>query len=141
MDKADKVAKGAGFFIATVVFLFILYFILYKAKVFPALNGIDDISHYYILIGIALCIGFMILVGYIVKSFGEGFKAFGNFIASVVNFALLFIVYIFGVGITAIVAKLTGKRFLKLHQSSKIKTYWIDYKLDKKDFSEYYRQF
>ena len=44
----------------------------------------------------------------------EGNRMFGEDIASVINFILLTFVYLFGVGITSMIAKLSGKNFLEI---------------------------
>jgi len=71
----------------------------------------------------------------------KGFKDFGQLIAVLINSALLAIVYIIGVGVTSIIAKLSHKHFLETKTESKAKTYWSDLKLKKKPLDEYYRQF
>lgn len=76
-----------------------------------------------------------------IKSFKIGFKEFGENIVFLVNSILLSIVYIFGVGITSIIAKLSKKTFLDTKIDKKAKTYWCDLNLDKKPIDEYYRQF
>lgn len=71
----------------------------------------------------------------------EGMSEFGLNIATIINCVLLSIVYIIGVGITSLVAKMTGKHFLKKVTSRKAKTYWEDLNLTKEDMDHYYRQF
>jgi hypothetical protein len=75
------------------------------------------------------------------KGFAQGFKDFGNNISIIVNSVLLLIVYILGVGITSLIAKIFGKHFLEMKLSKKEKTYWSDLNLKKKPIEEYYRQF
>jgi hypothetical protein len=48
-------------------------------------------------------------------------------------------VYVFGVGITAIVAKIAGKRFLDYSLNKK--SYWTKVDSRKKTMEDYYRQF
>lgn len=73
--------------------------------------------------------------------FIKGFSMFGKNIALIINTILLFVVYIFGVGSTYIIAKIKGKKFLDTKISKKSKTYWSDLNLKKKKLEEYYRQF
>ena len=75
------------------------------------------------------------------SGFGKGFKEFGQNIAVIVNTILLSVVYLVGVGITSLIAKLMHKRFLDINMQSKAKTYWSDLNLKKKPTNEYYRQF
>ena len=78
------------------------------------------------------------------KEFTDGFKQgqkeFGESIAVIVNSVLLSMVYILGIGITSIIAKISGKRFLDLKFEDK-KTYWEDLNLGKKETKYYYKQF
>ncbi len=69
----------------------------------------------------------------------QGFGDFGHTIATIVNTVLLFIVYIIGAGLTSIIAKIFGKRFMKtsLHK----KSYWTDLNLKKEKMDNYYRQY
>ncbi len=74
------------------------------------------------------------------KGFEKGFENFGKFIKDVVNYILLTIVYIIGVGFTAIIAKIFGKKFLNIKKQKK-STYWTDLNLKKEKIENYYRQF
>jgi len=80
----------------------------------------------------------------IFKKFYIGFKKgngeFGHNIALIVNTILLSFVYIVGVGLTSLIAKMFRKDFLEIKKSKK-KTYWSDLNLKKKSINEYYRQF
>ena len=64
---------------------------------------------------------------------------FGQNVALIINTALLSFAYVFGVGLTSIVAKITGKRFLDMKQGKE--SYWKPLNLKKKSMEEYYRQF
>jgi hypothetical protein len=75
------------------------------------------------------------------RGFGRGMKDFGHNIAMIVNTVLLLIVYIVGVGLTSIVAKLAGKHFMDIDARKKGKSYWSELNLGKKKTEEYYRQF
>jgi hypothetical protein len=50
-------------------------------------------------------------------------------------------VYIFGVGLTAVVAKLMGKHFINIRKGKKQDSYWVPLNLQKKPVDDYYRQF
>ena len=73
------------------------------------------------------------------KGFRGGMKSFGQNIALIINTILLTFVYLIGVGLTSIIAKIVGKHFL----DTKLKkgTYWSDLNLKKKNIEKYYRQF
>ena len=73
------------------------------------------------------------------KGFHEGMKSFSNNISTIINFVLLSIVYLIGVGFTSIVAKIFGKHFLDMKK--KKDSYWHDLNLRRKSIEEYYRQF
>lgn len=72
--------------------------------------------------------------------FWDGINDFGTNISTLVNSILLLVVYIVGVGITSIFAKIVGKRFLETKRFKK-GTYWHELNLKKKESKEYYRQF
>lgn len=74
------------------------------------------------------------------KGIKKGMKNFGQGIALIINSVLLSIVYLLGVGFTAIFAKLFRKHFLDM-KLSKEDSYWSDLSLKKKSMEKYYRQF
>lgn len=74
------------------------------------------------------------------SGFKKGFQDFGHNLSGLVNTILLSIVYVLGVGITSIIARLSGKRFLVTEPSDE-ETYWQDLNLETKKIEEYYRQF
>ncbi|MBS3132130.1 hypothetical protein J4212_06865 [Candidatus Woesearchaeota archaeon] len=73
--------------------------------------------------------------------FKHGMKEFGHCITIIINTALLFFVYIIGVGITSIFAKLMRKEFFPKKPDSGKKTYWEKLELGKEEEDYYYRQF
>ncbi len=81
----------------------------------------------------------------ILKNFFKGFKKgmsdFGQNITIIVNSILLTIVYIIGIGITSIIAKIFKKHFLDTKISKEKKSYWSELDLKKKPLDNYYRQF
>jgi hypothetical protein len=72
--------------------------------------------------------------------FKKGFKEFGHSITAVINTLLLSIVYIIGIGLTSIIAKLSKKRFIDLRPKNN-NTYWRELNLSKKPKEDYCRQF
>ena len=75
------------------------------------------------------------------KGFREGMHDFSSSISTIVNSTLLTIVYLIGVGVTALLAKMFKKKFLEISCSEKKESYWSDCDLKKKPLEEYYRQF
>tara|TARA_B100000315_G_C14254766_1_gene441364 strand:+ start:424 stop:657 length:234 start_codon:yes stop_codon:yes gene_type:complete len=73
------------------------------------------------------------------KGVKTGFTRFGHHIANIVNFILLLIVYVIGVGLTSIVAKVVKKHFLDLGKEKK--STWVKNKLSTRDYDEYLRSF
>lgn len=71
----------------------------------------------------------------------QGMHLFSSRIALLVQTVLLFLVYWVGVGISSMVAKVMGKKFLALSIDKKATSYWEDLHLKKKPMKEYYRQF
>jgi len=76
----------------------------------------------------------------ILRGFRRGMKNFSYNIALIVNTISLSFVYIIGVGITSIIAKLVRKHFLELKLSKK-DSYWSKLNLKKRPINHYYRQF
>tara|TARA_Y100000310_G_scaffold262419_1_gene272084 strand:- start:8625 stop:8876 length:252 start_codon:yes stop_codon:yes gene_type:complete len=75
------------------------------------------------------------------RGFRKGMNNFGQNIAIIINSALLFIVYLIGIGFTSIIAKIFRKHFLETKISKTKTTYWSDLNLKNKPIKEYYRQF
>ncbi len=71
----------------------------------------------------------------------NGQKTFGEDVAVVINSILLTIVYLIGVGLTSIAARLFKKEFLTLKIDKEAKSYWTILNLSKKPKEAYYRQF
>ena len=69
------------------------------------------------------------------KGWINGMHVFGKTIALIVNTLLLCIVYVLGVGITALIAKLMKKHFLQKESG------WSELNLKKEPLENYYRQF
>lgn len=76
-----------------------------------------------------------------IKNFKKGQKMFADDIAIIINSILLSIVYIFGVGISAIFARIFDKKFMDKKPNINAKTYWEPLNLKKAKTEEYYRQF
>lgn len=83
----------------------------------------------------------MKVIAQFLRGFKNGLKDFGHNISLIVNFILLLIVYLIGVGFTSIIAKLIGKHFLDTELSKNKTTYWSELNLKKKPIEDYYRQF
>ena len=71
---------------------------------------------------------------------GAGMKLFGTCMSTVVNTVLMSIVYFFGVGLSALFARI-GRKELLATEVGKQKTYWQSLRLRKKKTDDYYRQF
>jgi len=71
--------------------------------------------------------------------FKKGMGNFGQNIALIINTILLTLVYLIGVGLTSIFAKIVGKHFLETKLSKD--SYWSDLNSKKKPIEEFYRQF
>ena len=66
--------------------------------------------------------------------FKNGMKLFGDTLAAIVNSFLLLIVYIVGVGITSIVAKISNKHFLQKNLEEE--SYWDNLDINEKSIEE-----
>ena len=75
------------------------------------------------------------------KGFRKGQKLFGDTMLALPISIVLTFVYIVGVGLTSIIAKMFGKHFLDTKLDSRRRTYWEDLDLTTKKKEAYYRQF
>ena len=75
------------------------------------------------------------------KGFTKGFKELGESVNKAVNTVLLSIVYIVGVGIVSVIARIQKKKLLLLKHEQKKETYYQGLMLSSKPKKEYYRQF
>ncbi len=75
------------------------------------------------------------------SGFKKGFLSFGQNIGLIVNVILLSFVYIVGVGLTAIAAKIVGKKFLETKLDKNSQTYWNELNIKKREMEKYYKQF
>ncbi|MEM3127231.1 MAG: hypothetical protein QW331_04165 [Candidatus Woesearchaeota archaeon] len=78
-----------------------------------------------------------------IKAFFAGFKIglkdFGHSISAVVNFFLLLIAYILGIGVVSIFGKTIGrKKFMEVKPTNN-ETMWKDHKIEKKKLEDYFR--
>ena len=62
------------------------------------------------------------------KGFIEGFHEFGFTVSTILNFVLLSIVFIFGIGLVSIYTKLTNKKVLPLKAEIQENSYWTNKK-------------
>lgn len=70
-----------------------------------------------------------------------GLGAFGKIISSMVNFLLLLIVFIFGVGLVALFSRFLGKKFLDMKPKAENESYWRDSIIKNRKKEDYYKPF
>lgn len=75
------------------------------------------------------------------SGFKKGFLSFGQNIGLIVNAILLSLVYIIGVGLTSIAAKISGKKFMQIKLEKEKETYWNELNIKKRGMEKYYKQF
>ena len=75
------------------------------------------------------------------QGINDGVELFAKNITVLINSILLTLVYITGVGLTTICAKIVRKSFLKTKIDKTAKTYWEDLNLKTQPKEDYYRQF
>jgi cytochrome c biogenesis protein CcdA len=83
----------------------------------------------------------MSLIFPFLKGLKKGARNFGETISIIANSLLLLLVYLIGVGLTSLIAKLAGKKFLEAAPSKKQKSYWSALGLKTRPIEEHYRQF
>ncbi len=59
------------------------------------------------------------------KAFFSGFKEFGHLINNIITGVVLFLVFLFGIGPVAIVAKMFGRSFLPMQHPETDGSYWL----------------
>ena len=145
-ERRDWVPLGAigGFLLSTVLVYLVLSY-LGKVSGFNGYFKIIYVIFSILLIGILLkiwfgewggthCVGFF-------ADIKEGFKLYGEVIATVVNSVLLTIVYVIGVGLTSIFTKVIGKKFLEMKIDDSSETYWNELNIGDEDMDSHYKQF
>lgn len=75
------------------------------------------------------------------RGMSSGMEKFGHTIGSLVNTILLLLVYVIGVGLTSVIAKVFRKKFLEMERQPGNRTYWSNLNLKKKSIDKYLRQF
>lgn len=76
-----------------------------------------------------------------ITGLNDGFSKPSFFIGSVINFLLLFLVYILAIGPISLLSKTSKKKFLQLDFSTRKKSYWQKSYMGQERKEDYYRQF
>ncbi len=71
----------------------------------------------------------------------EGFKEVGHTFVIFFNAIFLTIAYVLGIVITAVIARLVGKRFLDMEIRTTRPSYWCDHVVKSEPIKKYERQF
>jgi hypothetical protein len=75
------------------------------------------------------------------KGIKDGFLEFGQSIAAITNWIFLLILYVVGVGLTSLVAKIIGKHFLNVKLDKGKKSHYEHINMVTEPKENYYRQF
>ena len=70
-----------------------------------------------------------------------GLGKFGSIVSSIINLIFLFIVFVLGIGVVSLIAKLVGKKFLTIKMDKKLNTYWQDTIMTKRKKEDYLKPF
>jgi len=70
----------------------------------------------------------------------HGFKSFSHTLTNIINFFLLLVVYILGIGPVSAISKLFGKHYLDIKKTGN-KSNWHEHKATKQPIEKYYRTF
>ena len=79
----------------------------------------------------------MVKIQLLFKGIYHGLGKFGKIISTIVNFILLLVVFIFGIGLVSSISKLKGKKFLELNTNNCLTTYWSDSPVEKSKKEDY----
>ena len=74
------------------------------------------------------------------KGMKQGFRDFSHTLTNIINFLMLLIVYVLGIGLVAVISKLSGKHYLDLGKTGS-KSNWHEHKVTKQPLEKYYRTF
>lgn len=74
------------------------------------------------------------------KGFSQGFRDFSHTLTNIINFSLLLLVYILGIGLVSLISKLFGKHFLDIKKQNK-NSNWHEHKVTRQPIEKYYRTF
>lgn len=75
------------------------------------------------------------------RGYKKGMENFGSIISTIVNTIILSIVYILGIGLTSILAKIVRKKFIETKVLKNKETYWSNIDSKNKSIKEFYKQF
>ena len=74
------------------------------------------------------------------KGFFDGFRITGVFVSTIINFLLLCVVYLVGIGAAAIITKISGISLMTLGKKQK-SSYYLNKKIGRGKIDDYYNQF
>lgn len=74
------------------------------------------------------------------NEFARGFRAFGHFIADIINFVLLLLVFAIAIGPVSLINRASKKHFLDFKNKS-CDSYYDDIAPENKKLEDYYNQF
>ena len=75
------------------------------------------------------------------KGIYEGLGSFGRIVSGIVNFFLLLIIYLLGIGLVSLIFKFRKKKFLSLGWNSELKSYWADSPILHRKKGDYFKPF
>lgn len=117
----SRLLKFLGYISGLVIFIS-MFFIIWTRRFYLIKNNYVTILSIIVLIAVLALLKVKSL-----NIFYNGFKEFSKVIITTVNFILLSIVYILGVGLTSLIAKFFNKHFLDLKKKD-VKSYYNDKK-------------
>lgn len=75
-----------------------------------------------------------------IKSFLDGSKSFGTIITNIINTVLLLIIYFVGIGLAALIVRITKQELMNISNKRK-HSYYKNELTEKGNLEEYYKQF
>ena len=82
----------------------------------------------------------MIQTNIFFRGFKQGFRNFSHTLTNIINFFLLLVVYLIGIGMVSVTSKLFGKHYLELKKTNS-KSSWCEHNVIKQPLEKYYRMF
>ena len=138
-DPDYRLWSGIGF-AYSVLFLPSMFYLAFFI-VLPLIKGKGANLHYILLPLLVICLAIIFLfpIGERKKSgLKSGFNRIPHLITDILNFVMLAIVYIIGVGPVSVISKINSKHYLDLKSSGST---WIKKEQKKPKLEEFYRAF
>jgi len=131
-----------GFIFAEILFSSVLFFALsFTGKIIQSAGSLSYFAAAIIIVFAIYWVSLKCISAGFFSDARRGFEDFGKIITSVVNFFLLLLVYVLGVGMSAVITRISGKKVMDMTVDKSAKSYWKEYRHGTESKDGHYRQF